>query len=426
MKKIILLVALVGLFVTATAQQPAADLRKSATLSTAKADNSLSIYQAGQVLYATDSKLTLTKAEATDFSTPEAAKGISYAGERETYAYDAKTQILYTVVKKKDQKTIKSDNKQNIVPSDAENVEVETYVKGSTLRFWNWVFSGSTKTELASYSAKDPSLSADGNRLYFSSTREGGYGGYDIWYLNRNADGTWSDAINAGGTINSAKDEEYPFLWDGILLFSSNRDGNFDLFAIVNSSLKKLDELNSTADDINPIVSGGLGAFVSNRDGNDDIYLFNPEFLKPAPPKPEPKPEPVPEPKPEPVPEPPKELPKEEQAVVETAFKNLTFETNKAVIKEGKSDLDKLAEILKKYPNAVVTLSGHTDNTGTASRNNVLSQERADAVKNYLVEKDVKANQITAKGYGSTQPIADNATVEGRTKNRRVEIDVKI
>jgi outer membrane protein OmpA-like peptidoglycan-associated protein len=104
----------------------------------------------------------------------------------------------------------------------------------------------------------------------------------------------------------------------------------------------------------------------------------------------------------------------------------LTFETNKAVIKGGKAELDKLAEILKKYPNAKVKLSGHTDNTGSSARNDVLSQERADAVKTYLSERGVKSGQITATGYGSKQPVAENTTAEGRAKNRRVEIDVKI
>jgi hypothetical protein len=269
MKRIIILVAIVGLVATATAQQPAADLRKSA-LSTQKADNSLSQYQAGQVLYATDGKLNLTKAGASDFATPEATKGITYAGDRETYAYDGKTQTLYAVVSKKGQVSIKGD-KANIVPSDAENVVVKEEYKGTTLRYWNWVVGDLTKTAMASYSAKDPSLTSDGNRLYFSSNRDGGYGGYDIWYLNRNSDGTWGDAVNAGNTVNSSSNEEYPFMYDGILLFSSNRGGNYDLYAIVNSSLKKLDDLNSSSDDINPIVSGKLGAFVSKRDGSDDI-----------------------------------------------------------------------------------------------------------------------------------------------------------
>ncbi|MDR2652275.1 MAG: hypothetical protein LBC68_08175, partial [Prevotellaceae bacterium] len=95
MKRTVLtIVAVVGLLLTATAQQPAADLRKSA-LSSPQSDNSLSIYKDGQVLYATDGKLNLTKASGNDFSQPVSTKEVSYSGERETYAYDSKTQTLY-------------------------------------------------------------------------------------------------------------------------------------------------------------------------------------------------------------------------------------------------------------------------------------------------------------------------------------------
>ena len=425
-RKIILLVAIGGMFIIATAQQPpTVDLRKSA-LSTPKADNSLSIYKNGQVLYSTDGKLNLTKAGITDFLSTEQITNIPYAGERETYAYDAKTQVLYAVVKTKEQKIIQGDDKVSIVPSESEKTFIPGEIKGTTLRFGRWIFEKSAKTLTVSYSAQDPALTADGSRLYFSSNREGGYGGYDIWYLNRNADGTWSEAINAGSTINSEKDDEYPFLWDDILIFSSNRDGNYDLFAIVNSSLKKLDELNSTADDINPIVSGGLGAFVSNRDGNDDIYLFNPEFLKPVPTTPEPEPEP--ESEQEPIPAEPEPKPEQDNEItIQTVFNNPTFEHNKAIVENNdKKDLDKLAEILKMYPNSTVNLSGHTDNTGTERRNNALSQERANAVKDYLISKGVKISQIMTTGYSSSKPIADNSTDAGRAKNRRVEIDVKL
>ncbi|MDR2065551.1 MAG: hypothetical protein LBP85_07590, partial [Prevotellaceae bacterium] len=229
MKRIILtLVAVVGLLITATAQQPAADLRKSA-LSSPKSDNSLSVYKDGQVLYATDGKLNLTKESGKDFAQPTSTKEVSYSGERETYAYDSKTQTLYAVVRKKDQKMIKNGD-FHVAPAATETV---TAGKATTLKYWNWQFGESAKTTVAAYSAKDPSLSSDGNRLYFSSTAEGGYGGYDIWYLNRNADGTWSAPVNAGNTVNSPGNEEYPFLYDGILLFSSDRGGNYDLYATV-------------------------------------------------------------------------------------------------------------------------------------------------------------------------------------------------
>jgi outer membrane protein OmpA-like peptidoglycan-associated protein len=430
MKRILLtLVAIVGLGIIATAQPTAADLRKSVISSTG-ADNSVSVYKDG-LLYAKDGKLQVTKVQGNDLSAPEAIKGISYSGERETYAYDAKTETLYAVVSKSKQTSIKAGN-INVVPSEAALQALkgrgDDFESRTSLTYWNWQFGKGEGKAVIEYSAKQPSLTADGKKLYFASNLSGGYGGYDIWYLNRNADGTWSEPVNAGNNINTASNEEYPFLFEDILLFSSDRGGNYDLYSLTGTSVKKLTELNSGADDINAVVSGKTGLLVSNRDGNDDIFLFNADYLKPAPapaPKPEPKVEPKPEPKQEPKVE-PKPLPKEEQAVVETAFKNLTFETGKAVIKNGKSDLDKLAEILNKYPNAKVTLSGHTDNTGSDAINDKLSQNRADAVKTYLVGKGVKSTQITATGYGSKQPVAPNTTAGGRATNRRVEIDVKI
>ena len=71
-----------------------------------------------------------------------------------------------------------------------------------------------------------------------------------------------------------------------------------------------------------------------------------------------------------------------------------------------------------------VKLDGHTDNTGSDKINQKPSQDRVDAIKNYLIEKGISADRIIAKGHGSTQPIADNKTAEGRAKNRRVEINI--
>ena len=80
---------------------------------------------------------------------------------------------------------------------------------------------------------------------------------------------------------------------------------------------------------------------------------------------------------------------------------------------------------MKDVPNLKIEISGHTDNTGSASLNDKLSQERAEAVVNYLKSKGVAANRMTAKGYGSSKPIASNATASGRQENRRTEFEIK-
>ena len=86
--------------------------------------------------------------------------------------------------------------------------------------------------------------------------------------------------------------------------------------------------------------------------------------------------------------------------------------------------LDTAAASIVALPNVKIAIGGHTDNAGSASPNQTLSQRRAEAVQAYLVSKGVNAAQLTAQGFGSSQPIADNSTPEGRAANRRIEFAV--
>jgi len=107
-------------------------------------------------------------------------------------------------------------------------------------------------------------------------------------------------------------------------------------------------------------------------------------------------------------------------------FDRLNFATGKAMLDMDKSgeQLNNIAEIMKGYPKIKVKLGGYTDNTGNEASNLTLSQNRADAVKAALVAKGVAADRIATEGYGIAHPIADNATPEGRAKNRRIAIRV--
>jgi outer membrane protein OmpA-like peptidoglycan-associated protein len=112
-----------------------------------------------------------------------------------------------------------------------------------------------------------------------------------------------------------------------------------------------------------------------------------------------------------------------EQEILDKAFENLEFETGKAVIKYSSLDeLTALAELLKSKPGSKLKISGHTDSVGSDALNLQLSKVRAEAVRNYLVKKGVPLNRFIVEFFGETQPIADNATPEGRAKNRRVEM----
>jgi outer membrane protein OmpA-like peptidoglycan-associated protein len=81
--------------------------------------------------------------------------------------------------------------------------------------------------------------------------------------------------------------------------------------------------------------------------------------------------------------------------------------------------------LLAKYPRAPLLIEGHTDSVGSDPSNQVLSKNRADAVKRWLVDHGIPSGLITARGRGQTAPIASNGTAEGRQKNRRVEIRIQ-
>ena len=101
---------------------------------------------------------------------------------------------------------------------------------------------------------------------------------------------------------------------------------------------------------------------------------------------------------------------------------NVQFASGKNEISPKYADeIKKVADYMKKFPTVKGVIEGHTDNVGSAAANLKLSQSRAEAVRNYLVKKyGIAADRLTAKGYGLTRPVADNATEAGRQQNRRI------
>jgi outer membrane protein OmpA-like peptidoglycan-associated protein len=106
-------------------------------------------------------------------------------------------------------------------------------------------------------------------------------------------------------------------------------------------------------------------------------------------------------------------------------LKDVFFDVNKSDLKpESQVELDRVVQLLQDNPGVRIEISGHTDNVGKPTDNLALSNNRAKAVLNYLVSKNIAATRLIAKGYGETKPVADNSTEAGKALNRRTEVRI--
>lgn len=106
-------------------------------------------------------------------------------------------------------------------------------------------------------------------------------------------------------------------------------------------------------------------------------------------------------------------------------LEDVLFETGSAKLNPSSyKSLDELADFMKRKTGMYIEVAGHTDNVGSESSNVTLSQKRAESVRNYLIGKGILPTRLTAKGYGQTEPVADNESEDGRKQNRRTEIRV--
>ncbi len=120
------------------------------------------------------------------------------------------------------------------------------------------------------------------------------------------------------------------------------------------------------------------------------------------------------------------ELTKEVKTLFQKALQGIKFDTGKSTIKPVSfTILDAVVDVMKENPNYKLIIGGHTDNVGGEAMNMTLSKDRADAVSVYLIGKGISPERISSAGFGLTQPVDDNSTAAGRTRNRRVELSVE-
>ena len=271
-----------------------------------------------------------------------------------------------------------------------------------------------------------PSLSYDGRTLYFVSDRRDGQGGTDIW-ASTLKDGLWTKPRNLGPAVNTAGDESSPFIhFDNRTLYFASTGhvglGGSDLFLC-----RRQDDgawgapenlgypINTAGDESNLIVSadGATAYFSSDKmggAGRQDIYSF------PLPPPLQPAAVAYQE---------PADTLASLKVGESVALDNIFFETARwELLDVSKVALDHVAEALLAHPAMQVEIGGHTDAVGDDASNLRLSQQRAQAVREYLVSRGVPAARLAHKGYGETQPVATNDTEEGRAQNRRTTFTV--
>jgi outer membrane protein OmpA-like peptidoglycan-associated protein/tetratricopeptide (TPR) repeat protein len=294
-----------------------------------------------------------------------------------------------------------------------------------------------------------PFIHADNQTLYFTSGGWPGYGANDLFFSRRNTDGSWGKPVNLGYPINTTSDEGTLFIAaDGkTAYYASDRSdskGGLDIYhfelrqdirpaktlwvkgkvtdkkttgglpsSVVLTDLETRQVISKVQTDEtgNYFITLPVGkdyAFTVNRKG----YLFYSDNFLMAGRSPDSTYE--------------KNIALQPIEVnASSVLKNIFFDVNKFELKtESQVELDQLVQLLADNPTLKIEISGHTDNVGKPADNLLLSNNRAKAVVDYLVRKNVAAARLTLKGYGETKPVADNKTEEGRALNRRTEMKV--
>lgn len=290
----------------------------------------------------------------------------------------------------------------------------------------------------------------DGKTLYFSSNGHPGMGGLDLFMSQKDENGVWSKPKNLGYPINTFNDEN-SLLVDAsgnLAYFASDREGGYgdlDLYQFEMPEHAKPNKVNYLKGNVYDAISKrpvaaqfelidletgkvAVASFADEATGEylvslpinkeyalnasyDGYLFFSENFLLTEGNVNDPY---------------RKDVPLHKIEVNKTmVLKNVFFDTDKYDLKsKSKVELNKLVSFLTKNTTVKIEVGGHTDNVGSKSSNQILSENRAKAVFDYLLEKGIEAERLMAKGYGDDKPLADNATEKGRAENRRTEFKI--
>ena len=237
--------------------------------------------------------------------------------------------------------------------------------------------------------------SADGKRAYFSSIKDGGYGGQDIYVLHRPEEKKVVLIVMKGRTLSAVDSIPVPATINVADNWTKQMIGIYNS----NSFTGKFTVILPPGTNYNIAVEADGYLFHSENidlDDQKEYYEIDKDiYLEPI------------------------------EIGRKTVLRNIFFDVGLDSLRdESATELERLYKILIDNPTLVLEISGHTDDVGTEEANQVLSEKRAKSVVNYLIERDIEPSRLKPKGYGELRPVASNEDEEGRQLNRRTEIEI--
>lgn len=393
---------------------------KSLEVNTSEKEHSMSLFSGNSMMFLKENTVYTADIDtaATGLNNIAESKALTDLGIHGTVAYDAAKNKIYFTLKESDvcewlyESTFdgkKWSNPKRLVIEGLEKERGRSYFLANA--GWNYA----KKPQLIML---NPTIAKGGNRIYFTSADiEEGKGGKDIWWIEPRDAEKWQYPVNAGETINTEADEDFAFVEnDEIIYVSRTKAGvGTDIFKgdANGNTWAAVEILNhpytGAAEDYNIIVKDGTPFIISNRGGSDDIWAW------------------VRIPEPEPEPEPEIIIPELEPIVITFPWAFYLFDFDKANLTERfLREIDAMVEAMKQLPAGTkFIIEGHTDQRGSDAYNDKLSQERADAVMQELIDRGVNPDILIAKGYGKRRPVIENPQNEEEFyQNRRVVVDI--